>query len=108
MLENAVAPLKALRAMKDQADQLWIYLKISLDYEEYSTLVTLATFNYNALIKIKGNKPSKKVYFYQYDLTSDSEKSKDFNIDMLASTILANITKRIVTNNTSYSMPLEK
>ena len=53
MLENALAPLKALRPAKDQVDQLRTYLKKLLDYKEYSTLVASATSNYNILFKIK-------------------------------------------------------
>ena len=36
------------------------------------------------------------------------KESEDFNIDMLASTILASITKRNPNNNTSHFIPLEK
>ena len=39
MLENAVAPVKALRAVKDQADQLKTHLKKDLDYKEYISLL---------------------------------------------------------------------
>ena len=33
MLENTVAPIKALRAAKDQADQLKTHLERNLDYD---------------------------------------------------------------------------
>ena len=54
------------------------------------------------------NKLPRKVYFHQCNIASNSKKSKDFNINILASTILANITKKNANNNTSYFVPSEK
>ena len=51
ILENAVSPLKALRAVKDQADQFKTQLNKTLDYKEYSSLVTSAASNYNTSFK---------------------------------------------------------
>ena len=105
MLENAVALLKALRAAKDQVDQLKTYLKKLPDNEEYSTLIAPAISNYDKLFKIKGIKLSRKIYFHKYNIASNSEESEDFNINMPASAILANITKRNINDNMSYFMP---
>ena len=100
--------MKALRAMKDQADQLRTYLKKLLDHKEYSTLTTSAISNHDILFKIKENKLLRKVYFHQYNFNSDFEESKDFNINIPVSTILASITKRNFNNNASHFIPLEK
>ena len=108
MLENAASSLKALRAVKDQADQLKTHLNKSLDYKEYSALVTLAASNYDASFKIKGNKPSRKVHYHQTNFTSDSEDSDNYNIDIPASTMLANMPSRNSSSNKSYFVPLEK
>ena len=108
MLENAASPLKALRAVKDQADQLKTHLNKSLDYEEYSVLVASAASNYDTSFKIKGNKPSRKVHYHQTNFTSDSEDSDNYNIDIPASTMLANMPSRNSSSNKSYFMPLEK
>ena len=78
------------------------YLKKLLDYEEFSTLIVSAVSNHDTLFRIKGNKLLIKVYFYQHNLTFDSEESEDFNINILTSIILANITKGNTSNNVSY------
>ena len=79
-----------------------------LDYKEFSTLVASVASNHNALFKIKENKLSRKAYFYQYILVTDSKKSEDFNINMPASIILANATKRNTNDNASYFTHSEK
>ena len=84
------------------------YLKKLLDYKEFSTLVASVASNHNALFKIKENKLSRKAYFYQYILATDSKKSEDFNINMPASMILANATKRNTNDNASYFAHSEK
>ena len=48
MLENAVVPVKALRAMKTQANQLKIHSSQELTYNEYSTLIMSAATTYDA------------------------------------------------------------
>ena len=107
MLENAVSPLKALRVVKYQADQFKTQLNKTLDYEEYSSLVASAASNYDTYFKIKTSKPSRRVYYHQNDLASDSEDSNNYNIDIPASTILANMTSRNTNSNKSNFMPLE-
>ena len=108
ILENAVSPLKALRAVKDQADQFKTQLNKTLDYEEYSSLVTSAASNYDTSFKMKTSKPSRKVYYHQNEFASDSEDSTNYNIDLPASTILANMTSRNNYNDKSHFMPFEK
>ena len=53
MLKNTVAPIKALQAVKDQADQLKTHLGNGLDYEAYSNLVSSAASNYDAQFSMK-------------------------------------------------------
>ena len=47
MLENALASVKALKAVKDQANQFKTHREKELSCEEYSTLVTSATINHD-------------------------------------------------------------
>ena len=108
MLEIAVSPLKALRAVKDQADQFKTLLNKILGYEEYSSLAASATSKYDISFKMKTSKPSRKLYYYKNEFASDFEDSTDYNIDLPASTILANMTSRNTANNKSHFMPLEK
>ena len=88
MLENTVSPLKALRAVIDQANQFKTQLNKTLDYEEYSSLAVSAPSNYNTSFKVKINKPSRKVYYHQNDAASNSKDSNSYNINIPASTIL--------------------
>ncbi len=48
MLQNAVHPVTALRAIKDQADQHKTHSGITLTYEQYCNLLLSAASNYDA------------------------------------------------------------
>jgi len=48
MLQNAVHPVTALRAIKDQADQHKTHSGITITYEQYCNLLLSAASNYDA------------------------------------------------------------
>ena len=47
MLENAVASVALLRAIKDQSDQHFSCSRQELSYQQYSNLLLLAATNYD-------------------------------------------------------------
>ena len=72
MLENSLAPVKALKAVKDQTNQFETHAGKDLSHDEYSTLVTSAAINHNTQFQIKTTKPSRKVYYNKHTDLSDS------------------------------------
>ena len=105
MLENAVAPIKALCSVKDQDDQLKTHLKKDLDYKEYISLLQSTASNYDAQFKINTNKSSRKVYFHDTNNDSDSDYDKDFSTDTPVDTVLAYLARRYGETDNSYYLP---
>ena len=108
MLENALAPVKALKAVKDQANQFKTHTGNELSYEEYSTLVTSAAINHDTQFQVKSSKPSRKVYYHECTDFSDSDDDREYGIDSSISTILANVTKQSRNKDSAHFMPIEK
>ena len=108
MLENALAPVKALKAVKDQANLFKTYTGKELSHEEYSTLVTSAAINHDAQFQVKSSKPSRKICYHECTYSSDSDDAKEYGIDSSISTILANVTKQSRNEDAAHFMPIEK
>ena len=108
MLQNALALVKALKAVKDQANQFKTTTGKDLSYNEYSTLVILAAINHNTQFQIKTSKPSRKVYYHEHTDFSGSDNEKEYEIDSSISTILANVTKQSRNEDAAHFMSIEK
>ena len=93
LLESAVQPVKALRAIKDQADQLKIHNKKSLSYDEYSDLVEAAAANFDTKFKSNTRRTSRTVYQQEIFDNNDTDSDTEYDIDLPISTIQANFTK---------------
>ena len=77
MLENYVHPVKALRSVKDQADQLKIHNGREISYEQYSDLTIAAATNYDSQFKINTKKGSRTVYEHEVCESTDDENNSD-------------------------------
>ena len=93
LLESAVQPVKALRSIKDQADQLKIHNKKSLSYDEYSALVEAAAANFDTKFKTTNKRPSRTVYQQEVFEDNDTDSDTEYDIDLPISSIQANFTK---------------
>ena len=60
-----LALVKALKAVKDQANQFKTQTGKELSYDKYSTLVTSSAINHDIQFQLKSSKPSKKVYYHK-------------------------------------------
>lgn len=108
MLENAIAPIKSLRSVKDQADQLKTHLKTDLDYEEHVSLLQSTASNYDSQFKINTNKSSRKVYFHDANNDSDSDYDNDFSTDTPVDTVLTYLAKRYGETDNSYCLSQDR
>ena len=70
MLENAVASVTPLRAIKDQSDQHFSHSRRELPHQQYSNLLLSAATNYDIQFSPSTNINSRKVY------AADSENTK--------------------------------
>lgn len=113
LLQNAVHSNTYLRALKDQADQLKSYNnRNQLDYDQYCALLLSAANNYDSQFVSAQAKNLRRDYStnigdYDFHQDSPSEVVEDFeyDIDVPASTLLANITNRNTPNSNSYLPP---
>ena len=62
LLENAVAPVKSLRSVKDQGDQMSTHRVKDLDYDQYAGLLLSAATNYDMQFASTSSKSTRKVY----------------------------------------------
>jgi hypothetical protein len=67
MLENAVASVAPLRAIKDQHDQHFSHSGQELSYEQYSNLLLSAATNYGIQFSSSTTQSSRKVYVTESD-----------------------------------------
>lgn len=109
LLENAVAPVKPMRLVKDQADQMSTHTGKDLDYDQYAGLLLSAATNYDMQFASTSSKSTRKVYNTELDssdfaMDSPSEVTEDtdYDIDASATTLLANMTNRGNANSDSY------
>jgi hypothetical protein len=108
-LENAVAPVKSLRSVKDQADQMSTHTGKDLDYDQYAGLLLSAATNYDMQFASTSSKSTRKVYNtelessdFAMDSPSEVTEDTDYDIDASATTLLANMTNRGNANSDSY------
>ena len=105
MLENAVAPVKALRSVKDQSDQLKAHRLRDLTYDEYNALIMSAATNFDSKFKTPVKKSSRTVYEHDlYGDVDDDGDSDNYGIDLPLDVIQANFTKT-AGNNKGSSIP---
>ena len=102
MLENAVAPIEMLRAVKNQADQFKISNGKDLTYVEYSKLVLSAASTYDASSSSR-NMTTKRRTVYNHDIYDgqDADIVDDdycYNIDSDIQLIEANLNKQVNKN----------
>ena len=75
LLENAVASVAPLRAIKDQSDQHLSHNRQELTYEQYSNLLLSAATNYDAQLSSSSGQSSRKVYITETDNFNFSRNS---------------------------------
>ena len=109
MLENSVASVKPLRAVKYEAYQLFNHTCKLLDYDQHATLLLSAETNYDSQSVSTSSRSTRQVYsteledsFFVIDSTSTVTEEVDYDIDTSTTTLLTNVTNSGNYNHDSY------
>ena len=109
ILENAVASVKFLRAIKDQADKIFAHTGKLLDYDQHSKLLLSAEASCDSQSISASDRSSRKFYHTElggsdFETDSPSEVTEDLEYDADASstTLLAIMTNRGNYNSNIY------
>ena len=96
MLENAVHPLEALRAVKTQATQLKAHSGNDLTYPQYTDLLLSAAQQHDkSLVSTPGRVPRRRVYAHDIDYGEDPS---DYDVHSIDSDIDAILIHNSMTN----------
>ena len=87
MLENEVASIGPLRAIKDQSNHQFLHSGRELTHEKYSNLLLSAATNYDMQFSSSGSQRSRKLYviyvtesnnsnFYRNSISDFTEENK--------------------------------
>ena len=101
LLENAVASVKHLCAVRDQSEQHFTDSGKMINYDQQATSLLSAGNGYDSQFASTSSKSSRKVYHAElggsdFEIDSPSEVKQDLDCDVGASTtiLLVNMTNR--------------
>ena len=101
LLKNDVAPVKPLRSVKDQADQMANHTGKLLCYDQHAGLLLSTATNYDLKFVSSSSRSTRNVYNtelgysdFVLDSPSDVTEDVDYDIDFSPTTLLENMNNR--------------